>query len=300
MRLLLTGAWRSAQTHIPALEALGHELLFLPQERDPLPCPPDWAEGVVCNGLFLHHPLAEFRSLRFLQLTSAGLDRVDAEALRRRGVRLCNARGVYSVPMAEFALTGVLSLYKQSRFFAERQRAHAWEKRRDLRELCGRNVTLLGCGSVGTECAKRFTALGCRVTGVDLFPREDPSYEAVLPLEALDALLPGTKILILTLPLTPETRGLLNAERLTLLPEDAVLVNIARGAVADQAALTAALQDGKLGGAVLDVFETEPLPADSPLWDMENVILTPHNSFVGDGNEERLSALIINNLRDSE
>ena len=297
MRLLLTGAWRSAPAQLPALEALGHEVRYLPQEKDPLPCPPDWVEGVVCNALFLHHPAEEFSSLRFVQLTSAGLDRVDPEALRRRGVRLCNARGVYSVPMAEFALAGVLSLYKQSRFFAERQRARVWEKRRDLRELCGRSVTVLGCGSVGTECAKRFAAMGCRVRGVDLFPREDAQYEAMLPLEELDGLLPETEILLLTLPLTPETRGLLNAARLALLPEGAVAVNLARGAVADEAALIAALQSGRLGGAVLDVFETEPLPASSPLWGMENVVLTPHNSFVGDGNEARLSELIMNNLQ---
>jgi hypothetical protein len=106
--------------------------------------------------------------------------------------------------MAEFALAGVLALYKQLPFFLDRQRAGGWEKRRDLRELAGRAVTVLGCGSVGTECAKRFAALGCAVSGVDLFPREDPSYAAVRPLEELDRLLPESDVLILTLPLTPD------------------------------------------------------------------------------------------------
>ena len=296
MNLLLTGAWADAQAQILNLEARGHSTAFLAQERDPLPCDPAWVEGIVCNGLFLHHSADEFPNLRFVQLTSAGLDRVPAEALRARGIRLCNARGVYSVPMAEYALAGVLALYKQSRFFTDRQRERRWEKRRDLRELAGRRVTVLGCGSVGTECAKRFAAFGCPVTGVDLFPREDPAYERILPLEALDGALPGTEILVLTLPLTDETRGLLNAARLALLPEDALVVNISRGAVADEAALTEALAQGRLGGAVLDVFETEPLPADSPLWAMETVILTPHNSFIGDGNGSRLTRLILENL----
>ena len=127
-----------------------------------------------------------------------------------------------------------------------------------------------------------------------------PAYETMLPLDRLDETLPGTEILVLTLPLTQETRHLLNAARLALLPEDALVVNISRGAVADEAALTAALAAGQLGGAVLDVFETEPLPPESPLWAMENVILTPHNSFVGDGNRARLTKLILENLAAAE
>lgn len=296
MNLLLTGAWAEARAQIETLEARGHAVAFLQQESDPLPCDPAWVEGVVCNALFLRHDPDEFPRLRFVQLTSAGLDRVPAERLRAGGVRLCNARGVYSVPMAEFALTGVLALYKQSRFFTDAQRERRWEKRRDLRELCGRHVTVLGCGSVGTECARRFAAFGCRVTGVDLYPRPDAACEAVLPLERLDERLPETDILTLTLPLTPETRHLIQAERLALLPEGAVVVNISRGAVLDEAALCAALRAGRLSGAVLDVFEQEPLPADSPLWAMDNVILTPHNSFVGEGNGHRLTALILENL----
>jgi phosphoglycerate dehydrogenase-like enzyme len=201
--------------------------------------------------------------------------------------------------MAEFVLSGVLALYKQSRFFTDRQREGRWEKRRDLRELAGRRVTILGCGSVGTECAKRFAAFGCRVTGVDLFPRSDEAYEAMLPLDRLDEVLSGTDLLVLTLPLSPETRHLLDARLLALLPQDALVVNISRGAVLDEAALAAALQTGRLSGAVLDVFETEPLPEGSPLWDMDNVILTPHNSFVGEGNDARLSRLILERLREA-
>ncbi|MBQ1679226.1 MAG: D-2-hydroxyacid dehydrogenase [Oscillospiraceae bacterium] len=296
MKLLLTGAWADARAHFKTLESKGHELAFLQQERDPLPCDPAWVEGVVCNALFLHHSLDDFPRLRFIQLTSAGLDRVPLDRIRARGIHLCSARGVYSVPMAEFALAGVLGLCKQSRAFTDAQRERRWEKRRDLAELNGKTVTVLGCGSVGTECARRFAAFGCRVRGVDLYPAPNDAYEAVLPLGRLEELLSGTEVLVLTLPLTPETRHLIDAARLSLLPAGAILVNISRGAVVDEAALTDALTNGRLGGAVLDVFETEPLPADSPLWAMENVILTPHNSFVGGGNGARLAKLILENL----
>ena len=297
MNLLITGAWAQAQQYLPELEAMGHRVLFLQQERDPLPCAPDWPEAVVCNGLFLYHPLEEFTALRMIQLTSAGFDRVDEQAVRARGIALFGARGVYSGPMAEFALCGVLQLYKQAAFFRDNQRARRWEKHRGLLELADRQVLILGCGSVGTACALRFGAMGCHVTGVDLYPRQDEAYHRILPLQELDSALPGADVVILTLPLTADTRGLLSRSRLLSMKQGAVLVNISRGATVDQTALTEALASLRLGGAVLDVFETEPLPPDSPLWGMENVLITPHNSFVGDGNPPRLSQCILQNLR---
>ena len=300
MNILITGAWTDAEAHFAEVEALGHKIAFLPWEQDPLPCDPAWVEGVVCNGLFLHHKLEEFPNLRWIQLTSAGLDRVPEEEIRRRRITLCNARGVYSVPMAEFALCGVLQLYKQAARFRENQKRHVWERRRGLGELWGKTVAVLGCGSVGSECAARFRAMGCKVIGVDLFPREDRRYDRMLPLDGLDELLPTVDVLILCLPLTPETRGTVNAARLAQLKPGAVLVNIARGPIADEAAVCEALRTGRLAGAVLDVFETEPLAPDSPLWDLETVILTPHNSFAGEGNSARLARRILDDLPASE
>ena len=297
MHLLITGAWQDAREHIPALETR-HEIVFMQQERDALPCDPAWVEGVICNGLFLYHPIESFPNLRFIQLTSAGYDRVPMETVREKGIEIHNARGVYSIPMAEFAVAGVLQLCKQSRFFFENQKHHRWVKHRCLSELSGKTVLILGCGDVGTECAKRFAAFGCRVLGVNRTARENPAFASIAPLPELNALLPEADIVVLTLGLSQETRHLMNAERLGLLKPGAVLVNIARGALIDTNALLSVLP--RLGGAVLDVFEEEPLPADSPLWDAENVILTPHNSFVGDGNGDRLWERIRSNLENVE
>jgi len=109
MRLLVTGAWSDAQAHLPQLQAMGHETVFLQQEGDALPCEPQWVEGVICNGLFLHHPIAQFSNLRYIQLTSAGFDRVPMAYIRQKGIEIHNAAGVYSAPMAEFAVSGVLA-----------------------------------------------------------------------------------------------------------------------------------------------------------------------------------------------
>lgn len=297
MNLLITGAWQDAGANIPKLREMGHAVAFLQYEKDPLPCGYDWVEGVVCNGLFLHHPIEKFENLRYIQLTSAGFDRIPMDYVKAHGMEIHNARGVYSVPMAEYALAGVLQLYKQMDFFRENQKRHAWEKHRGLLELAGKQVCILGCGSVGAECAKRFSAFGCHVTGVATSRREQPFFDSVVPVAELAAVLPGADVLVLTVPLTEDTRHLMDDEMLKKLKPGAVLVNIARGAVVDTRALTEALQTGRLHGAVLDVFEEEPLNETSPLWDLENVIMTPHNSFVGDGVKSRLIALILSHLR---
>ena len=297
MNLLITGAWPEAKVHIPELEAMGHSVAFLQQERDALPCDPDWVEGVICNGLFLHHPIESFPNLRFIQLTSVGYDRVDMDYVRERNMEIHNAKGVYSIPMAEFAVAGVLQLYKQTRYFYENQKAHRWEKHRGLLELCGKTVTVIGCGSVGTECAKRFRAFGCQVIGLNRSDRENETFDAILPLDRLDEVLPKTDILILAIALTPETTHLLDRRRLGLLPHTAVVVNVSRGKVLDEIALRELLEADKLYGAVLDVFENEPLPESDPLWDAPNVIITPHNSFVGSSNVLRLTKRIIRNLK---
>lgn len=300
MKILITGAWQNAQEHIKEIENMGHETVFMQWEKDELPCPPEEIEGVICNGLFLYHDIEKFANLRYIQLTSAGLDRVPLGYIKEHGIEIHNARGVYSVPMAEFAVCGVLNFCKQSRFFMDNQKAHKWEKNRNLLELFGKTVCIVGCGSVGTECAKRFKAFGCEIVGVDIAPRQDSNYDRIILLEELNAILPSADVIVLTVPLTAETKHLINSNRLNLMKPTAILANIARGAVIDTNALIEALQSDKLGGAVLDVFEDEPLGEESPLWDMENVVVTPHCSFVGENNGNRLETVIMNNIGVSE
>lgn len=296
MKILITGAWNCSEEQLNSIRAMGHDVCFLQQEKDDLPCGADEIEGVICNALFLYHDICKFTKLKYIQLTSAGLDRVPLDYINSHGIKIYNARGVYSVPMAEFAVSGVLQLYKQSKFFYENQKLKKWEKRRDLLELYGKAVLIIGCGSVGTECAKRFKAFGCSVLGVDLFPYESEYFFEMLGLNDLDEKLSQADVVVLTLPLTNETTGLFDAVRFKKMKNGAVLVNISRGAVVDEKALIKAV-DEKLYGAVLDVFKEEPLNENSPLWQKENVIITPHNSFIGEGNGSRLYNLIRNNLK---
>ena len=258
-----------------------------------LPCNPEWVEGIIGNGIFLYHHIETFTNLRYIQLTSAGFDRVPMDYVNEHRITIHNARDVYSVPMAELAVAGVLQLFKDMTGFYENQKNHVWKKNRELRELAGKTIVIIGCGSVGTECAKRFKAFGCEVVGVDVIPRMDENYSCMVGLQMLDEQLSIADVIVLTLPLTDETRGLIDGKRLSLIKKDGFLVNIARGAVIDQTAL-----EKWDGNAILDVFEDEPLDLASPLWEKDEYRITPHNSFVGENNNYRLSNVIMKNLKE--
>lgn len=291
MKILITGAFPLSEEERKELEDLGHEVFFQKDEREKTEHPEDFG-AVVCNALFLYNPIESFSSLKKIQLTSAGLDRVPLDYIRARGIELHNAAGVYSIPMAEFAIGGILQLYKGSRAFSDSQRARQWVKQRDLRELYGKTVCIVGTGDVGRELAKRLSAFGCHVIGVNRTVNAVHGFDVVLPLAELKSAARRADILICCLALTDETRGLIDGEVLAAVPDGAVFVNVSRGALVGEAALIEWLLMDRALGAVLDVFEAEPLPADSPLWDMEKAIVSPHNSFVGERNHERLFSIM--------
>lgn len=299
MKLLVTGAFTITAEQFDMLSSLGCEIMFQKDERGKPECDFSEADAVICNGLFLYHDISEFKNLKLIQLTSAGLDRVPIEEIKRRNIALFNARGVYSVPMAEFALSGVLSLYKHLNTFYESQKSHIWQKDRNLHELCGETIAVVGCGSVGTECAKRFSAFGTRVIAVDITKPKNEVYSDFYNIKDIKKALDIADVVVLTVPLTDETRNMFNEDMFSCFKENSVLVNISRGAVVNENDLINALESRKLSGAVLDVFENEPLDESSRLWDMNNVIITPHNSFVSSKNNARLFSLAYDNLKNS-
>jgi len=256
------------------------------------------ADMVICNGLFLYNDLDKFKNLKFVQLTSAGLDRVPVQRMKDKGIKLYNARGVYSTPMAEWALTGVLALYKHINNFYDNQKNHKWVKDRNVKELSGSTICIVGCGSVGTECAKMFKPFASEIIAVDIVKPTSDLFDNYYTIINVSKAVKNSDVVILTLPLTDETRNMFNKDLFSQFKSDAILVNVSRGAVVNEVDLIDALKNGKIGGAVLDVFNTEPLDENSELWNMENVIITPHNSFVSPKNNERLYKLIYNNLKE--
>lgn len=296
MKLLLTGAFKYTNEQIEYLKSHGNEVVFVQDERRKIGFDVSDIEGVICNGLFLYNKIEQFKSLKYIQLTSAGFDRVPLDYINDHKIKIYNARGVYSVPMAEFALTGILQLVKQSRFFYENQKQHLWEKSRTLGELSGKTAVIVGAGNIGTEVAKRLNAFDMTVIGVDVCNIEKLYFDKVELLSELDEYLKIADVVVLTLPLMDSTRGMFDKTKFELMKENSIFVNLARGSLVVENDLIDSLEQKRIGGAVLDVFDVEPLEKNSPLWDMKNVILTPHNSFVGENNNKRMFKVIVENL----
>ena len=296
--ILLTGAFPYTPEQIKQIESFGIKTIFMQNEAEELPDGASDVEMVVCNGLFLSHSIDCFANLKCIQLTSAGLDRVPLDEIKKKGIRLYNARGVYSIPMAEWAVLRTLEFYKAAGEFAEKQKAHNWEKRRDLQEINGKAAGVIGAGNVGNEVAKRFLAFGATCIGYDVFLSESPFFEKIVKIEQFAEQVENLDIVVLTAPHTPETHHMINGSILKRLKPGAVLINIARGGLIDEQELIQTLRERKDIYVSLDVFEVEPIVSESPLWDFENVSVSPHNSFVSTQNNVRLFNLIINNIKD--
>lgn len=220
------------------------------------------------------------REMRWLCAASAGVDQYLDDALwPRPDCLLSNASGAYGPTISEHIIMVLLMLLRRMPEYQRELAERRWPYFAPIRSIAGSRVVLLGTGDIGSHTARRLKALGASVTGVCRSGQSDePAFDRVLPVSSLDTVLPEAEVLILALPATAETRGILSRERLALLPPDAYVINVGRGAAVDQEALVEALQSGRLAGAALDVMTPEPLPADHPLWSCPNTILTPHVS----------------------
>jgi phosphoglycerate dehydrogenase-like enzyme len=242
--------------------------------------------------------------LRWMHTATAGVASLLFPAMLESAVQLTNSAGIYGPPIAEHILGGVLHLLRAFDVAGELQRRAEWNSSifatdtARVRELSECRALIVGVGGIGGETARRFSMMGARVIGLrrDVAKGVPEGFERVAGLDALDAELAAADILVLAAPLTAETRTVVTAERLSLLPQGAIVVNVARGPLIDEVALTAALVKGHLRGAVLDVFAREPLAPDAALWHLPNVVLTPHVAGVSPRRFfERLTALFLDN-----
>ena len=237
--------------------------------------------------------------LDWMHVRNAGVDHPVFGRLLERGVTLTNSAGAAAEPIAQSTIAALLALSCDFPTYAAAQRRHAWEQLgEDARaDLLTQTLVVYGLGAIGSAIARIAQAIGMHVVGVrrQRAREGDPVDELRHP-DELPSLLPRADWLALACPLTPETRGLFDAEAFAAMPRGAHVLNIARGPVVDEQALIEALRTGQIGGAYLDVFEEEPLPEESPLWDMPRVIITPHNSGASRGNDPRSAAIFFDNL----
>lgn len=240
------------------------------------------------------------QNLRWLHLSFVGTDGVLFQELMDRGVTITNSAGASAEPIALTVLGAMLSLYRRFPRWSDAQRRHAWEPLPRIEapdDLRGQTLTIVGLGAIGTHLAHFARPLGMHIVGVRRRPAGiNDGVDEWLPPERLAEVLPRTDWLVLAVPLTTQTRGLVDAAAIAALPAGAHILNVARGAVVDEQALVEALRSGHLGGAYLDVFTQEPLDADSPLWDLPNVIISPHDASPSRGNAARADAMFLEEL----
>ena len=219
------------------------------------------------------------RTLKWLCVPWAGVDSIMApDYFANTDCLLTNSAGAYGVSIAEHMIAVSLVMMRRLNEFMEETRNGQWLKPRPQKSLKDCRITVLGTGDIGTTFAKRAAAFEpAAIVGVCRSGKSSEAvYEKVLPVSQLDTILPKTDLLAMSLPATPETKGILSRERMALLPEGAYIVNVGRGSAIDEAALADNLENGHIAGAALDVFQTEPLPSDSRLWHTKNLLITPH------------------------
>lgn len=279
----------SAGTHLDADVAfISREVTGLSTKHEVLPATQAYYDA-MCG----------CRSLKWVHTHSAGADRPIFAVLRGKGVLVTTSAGANASVVTQSALAGILALARHFPLMGRAQREHRWAPLIGSglpTDIAGQTATIVGWGAIGQYIGQLLSCLGMKVVAVRQSVKPSPPALKTISFDMLPQVLPRTDWLILACPLTPVTQNLVNAQALALLQPSAFLINVARGEVVDEPALCDALANARLAGAYLDVFAHEPLAPDSPLWDMPNVIVTPHSAGFSDGNGERVVCMFLDNL----
>lgn len=249
---------------------------------------PERSRGMVLSIMKASH-------VKWLHTFSAGVDSPFFIQLMENGVRLTNSSGATASPIAQTAILYMLSLSRNTKAWFRHQDQHEWE-RHSFDELDGARLAVIGMGPIGLEIARLGVALNMEVEGIRRTPQGNEPC-ATFGFDSLNEVLSRAEWVACALPLTPDTKDLFDQDRFSHFKNGARFINVGRGELVDEPALISALQSGHLSGAGLDVFATEPLPADSPLWDMDNVIVTPHSSGASSTSGLRAEKIFVENLR---
>lgn len=268
-------------TYRAQIDAVAAELGFTVDYYDSnTPVEPDYSEYEVIFGHAAPHLLKNAQNLRWLCSDFAGIEKyLDESIWPHPGCLLSNGSGAYGPAISEHIVMALLMLVRRMPEYQADLAQRQWTVHMPIRSVIGSKVVMIGTGDIGSNVARRLKALGASVTGVYRSGKSDePAFDRVVPISELDSVLSGVDAVIMAVPATKETVGILSRERIALLSPDAFVINVGRGTAIDQEALVEALQNRKIAGAALDVMVPEPLPEDHPLWSCPNTIITPHIS----------------------
>jgi phosphoglycerate dehydrogenase-like enzyme len=241
--------------------------------------------------------LTENSKLRWVHTWSAGVNSLPMDKFKERNILLTNSSGVHAYPISETVFAMILAYTRHLHVYIRNQVNQTWDRGKNKLEAHGKTIGIIGVGAIGKETAKLAKAFGMRVLGLRRSGQTMPEVDQMYDERGLNEVLSESDYVILTLPLTKDTHHMIGNEQFAAMKSNSFFINIGRGETTDTNALINALQNGQIAGAGLDVFEEEPLPKDSPLWNMENVIITPHTSGDTGAYNDRVMDILLPNLK---
>ncbi len=254
-------------------------------------------EVLVCYDPFKTLDIQKMKKLKWIQLSSIGIDQLPAEYVKNNNIVVTNNKGGYSIPMGEWIVLKTLELFKSSKGLYENQANRKWKMDTSIMELYGKTIGFIGTGTIALEAAKRFQGFGLDILGVNTDGRDIEYFSKCYAMKDLNQMLELCDVVVGTIPYTKATHHLINEDRFKAMKTGAYFINVARGSIVDEVSLIVNLSDGKLAGAALDVYQEEPLKQHNSLWDLNNVILTSHNSWISEMRNQRRFNLIYKNMK---
>lgn len=235
------------------------------------------------------------KNLKYIQLGSTGFDQVPKDKIINRDILLCNNKGGYSIPIAEWIVSTILQIYKNTKAFYVKQLKKQWICDYSVSEIYGRRIGFLGTGTLALESAKRLKAFGVEIWGCNTDGRSIKYFDKCFSTDDMDEIFKNCDVVVSTIPSTKQTYNIVNKDKFELMKEGACLINVGRGKILDEEDLLK--YASKFRAVALDVFQEEPLSENSKLWELDNIIITPHNSWVSEQNSIRSFNLFYNNLK---
>ncbi|MGE5628432.1 MAG: phosphoglycerate dehydrogenase [Solirubrobacterales bacterium] len=285
------------KSKMDSLRDLGYDITFI--EDNKVRSVPELldTEVIVCYDPFKALDITKMNKLKWIQLSSAGIDQLPINYVKQEGIVITNNKGGYSIPMGEWVVLKILEMLKHSFKLYKNQENKLWKMDSSVVELCGKTVGFLGTGEIAKQSAKRLQGFETRILGTNTSGSETEYFHKCYSNDETAVMLKQCDIVVITVPYTNSTHKMIDKNMINIMKDGVYIVNVARGSIIDEAALISELNSGKIAAAALDVVEEEPLTMESPLWSMENVIITPHNSWMSEKKDERRFNLFYENLK---
>jgi phosphoglycerate dehydrogenase-like enzyme len=285
------------QERMKAIEAFGYDIKVTKEQELIYSDDLEEIEVLICYDPFKTLAIEKMKKLKWIQLSSIGIDQLPLEYVKNNSIIITNNNGGYSIPMGEWIILKTLELFKNSKGLYENQFSRIWKIDTSIMELYGKTIGFIGTGTIAAQAAKRFQGFDVILLGVNTNGRDVQYFDRCYSMRDIDEMLKLCDVVIVTLPYTKATYHLINEDRFIEMKDGAYFINVARGSIVDEVSLIKNLKYGKLAGAALDVYEEEPLKEHNPLWDLNNVILTSHNSWISEMRNERRFKTIFENMK---